>query len=121
MEEAIRNYPCAEGLRAKLLKHLYSEGRQMDVVFLASRYLPPGVKGQALVDGLKAANEEILAQLGTDKTVHAAYIRFVEKWCSLAIDTTLKDYLIKSCRATAGSTWEKEAHGKWCAAEKGIP
>jgi len=62
MEEVIRNYPCAEGLRAKLLKHLYSEGRQMGVVFLASRYLPPGVKGQAL---LKTANKEILSQLGT--------------------------------------------------------
>ena len=96
MEEVIRSYPSPESLRAKLLKHLYSEGRQMGgsaVVFLASRYLPPGIKGQALVDGLKAANEEILSQLGSDKAVHAAYIRFVEKWCSLAIDTTLVRFI----------------------------
>jgi U3 small nucleolar RNA-associated protein 6 len=92
MEDVIRNYPSPLSLRAKLLKHLYSEGRDMDgtaVVFLASRHLPPGVKGQALVDGLKAANEEILSRLGTNKADHAAYIRFVEKWCSLAIDSTL--------------------------------
>lgn len=95
MEEVIRHYPTPESLRTKLLAHLYSEGGHMGgsaVAFVASRYLPPGVGGRALVDGLKAANEEILAQVlqnRADEHMHAAYIRFVDKWCDSAIDATL--------------------------------
>jgi hypothetical protein len=95
MEEVIRHYPTPESLRTKLLTHLYSEGGRMGgsaVAFVASRYLPPGVGGRALVDGLKAANEEMLSQVmqnRTDAEMHAAYIRFVEKWCDTPIDATL--------------------------------
>ena len=95
MGEVIRHYPSPESLRKKLLTHLYSEGGRMGgraVAFVASRYLPPGVEGRALVEGLKAANEEIISQVmqnRTDESMHAAYIRFVEKWCESPIDATL--------------------------------
>lgn len=124
MEQVIRDYPSPESLRTKLLERLYSEGRHMGgsaVAFVASRYLPAGIGGRALVDGLKAANEEIVSQVmenRTDSGMHEAYVRFVEKWCKAPIDATLKEYLAAGRKAAA---WEDETHGKQCAAEKGMP
>jgi len=83
------------------------------VAFVASRYLPPGVGGRALVDGLRAANEEMVSQVKqnrTDEEMHAAYVRFVEKWCDTPIDATLVGdvaYLSLNCRLN-GDCQQKE-------------
>jgi len=83
----ICNYPSPEDLRRKLLDHLYEELRRTlprdgrAVVFAASQH----TDGKALVEGLRAANEEILSRIGYSE----AYKEFVEEWCQKDIDPAL--------------------------------
>ncbi|PPQ74494.1 hypothetical protein CVT26_007954 [Gymnopilus dilepis] len=90
------NYPSPESLRTRLLNHLYEELRRTlprdarAVVFVASRHLPEGVAGAALVEGLRAANAEISArmpELGGE--LKGAYREWVEGWTAREMDEDL--------------------------------
>lgn len=55
----------------------------------ASRFLTPELKGEALVEGLRQANEELLEAAGGDdarEEVCQVYAAFVEEWCGTTID-----------------------------------
>jgi U3 small nucleolar RNA-associated protein 6 len=97
LQTLIAEYPAPESLRSSLLDHLHlrlAEALPEDaaaVVLRATRALaltpPEELAGVALVEGLRRANEEMLAALHADPTerlppdMARAYAQFVEEWC----------------------------------------
>ena len=98
LQTLIAGYPAPESHRSSLLDHLYTrltEALPRDAAALklrATRSLalasPEELAGGALVDGLRGANEEMLATLDADAAERCtrdelaeAYAQFVEEWC----------------------------------------
>lgn len=91
IKDVICGFPLAEGVRRKLLEHLYgvlgstlpADGRA--VVLRAMRWVPAGAAGTALVAGLAAASAEMRAA-GVDAGVYGAW---AGEWCARDIDASL--------------------------------
>ena len=98
LQTLIATYPVPESLRDSLLDHLHARLAEAlprhaaAVVLRATRALAlrsvEELAGDALVDALRRANEEMLAALDTDGTercppdeLAGAYAQFVEEWC----------------------------------------
>ncbi|RDB24910.1 U3 small nucleolar RNA-associated protein 6 [Hypsizygus marmoreus] len=104
---ALVEYPSEPTLRQAVLEHLYDLLRHTlrddagAIRLLAGRFLKGDLKGEALVEGLRCANEEMLqrAQDGSREEVLQAYASFVEEWCGASIDANLKEYLVSSLRS----------------------
>ncbi|KAF9467295.1 U3 small nucleolar RNA-associated protein 6-domain-containing protein [Collybia nuda] len=97
-------YPTQPSVRAVVMDHLYELLRCTlpdnagAIKLLANRFLVPELKGEAFVDGLRSANEEMMQSVGEGRREPAlqAYAAFIEEWCGAAIDVNLKQYLILS-------------------------
>lgn len=104
LQTLIAEYPAPEALRSSLLDHLHTrlaEALPRDAAALtlrATRALvlasAGGSAGGALVDGLRRANEEMLAAIDAEAAAEGAgrctpaseepagaYAQFVEEWC----------------------------------------
>src|SRR6266852_8751997 len=94
----IAGYPAAESLRNSLLDHLHVRLAEVlprhaaAVALRATRALAltsaEELRGAALVDALRRANEEMLAALDADGAercppdeLAGAYTQFIEEWC----------------------------------------
>jgi U3 small nucleolar RNA-associated protein 6 len=99
LREVITEYPSPPHLRQELLAHLYDElhatlpHEPQAVKLYATRLLTPELRGEALIDGLKCANKELMhAVSASGKCIEGLmciYAEFVEEWCSAAIDDNL--------------------------------
>ncbi|KAG6886271.1 hypothetical protein C0993_006681 [Termitomyces sp. T159_Od127] len=107
LKTLVAEYPSPSSLRETLLEHLYKlvkeklPGNAGAIRLRAGRFLTPDLKGEALVEGLRQANEELLeAATGDDagEEVCQVYATFVEEWCNTAIDGNMKQYLISTLR-----------------------
>lgn len=61
------------------------------IKLLAGRFLTPDLKGEAFIEGLRHANEELVqrARESTREEILHAYSEFVEEWCASSIDVNL--------------------------------
>ncbi|KAF8904379.1 U3 small nucleolar RNA-associated protein 6-domain-containing protein [Gymnopilus junonius] len=90
----ICSHPSPESLRTRLLDHLYEELRRTlpgdgrAAVFAASRRLD-GVRGEALVEALRTANEEISGRVRRGDVGVAAYAEWVGAWTARDTDGDL--------------------------------
>lgn len=90
-------YPTQPSVRVTLLEHLHDLLRRTlpddagAIKLSASRFLAPELKGEAFVEALRSANEEMLQSVGEGRRESAleAYAGFVEEWCGAAIDVNL--------------------------------
>ncbi|KAG6862332.1 hypothetical protein C0995_016030 [Termitomyces sp. Mi166 len=103
----LTEYPSPSSLRETLLEHLYKLLKEKlpdnagAIKLRAGRFLTPELKGEALVEGLRRANGELLEAAGrdADEEICQVYATFVEEWCGTAIDGNLKEYLISTLRS----------------------
>ncbi|KAJ7128908.1 U3 small nucleolar RNA-associated protein 6-domain-containing protein [Mycena crocata] len=104
----IHEFPLAdEGVSRGLQEHVYallrSTARPSDpraARILAERFLPPNLEGEALVDGVQRANEEMLALCGDggDEALLHAYVSFATAVHDRVMDDSLKLYLVSCVR-----------------------
>ncbi|KAG6844416.1 hypothetical protein H0H87_007071 [Tephrocybe sp. NHM501043] len=107
LQTLLTEYPLLPSLRKTLLEHLYTLSSQVlpndagAIKLRASRFLAPDLQGEALVDGLRQANEELQQAMAgaASEEVFQVYAAFVEEWCGVAIDGNMKLYLISSLRS----------------------
>jgi U3 small nucleolar RNA-associated protein 6 len=99
LQTLITTYPLPEPLRETLLEYLYGllEETLPDdpraVKLFATRKLSTELEGEALVDALKSANEELLRTISRDG-VDQVYAEFVEEWIRADLDENLVGILI---------------------------
>ncbi|KIY65669.1 hypothetical protein CYLTODRAFT_400074 [Cylindrobasidium torrendii FP15055 ss-10] len=96
------DYPILQNVREALLHHfdalirtaLPDEPRVLKM--LCTRSLRPEMSGSALVEGIRQANETLVAAIADSEVeaVLAVYAEFVEEWSTAAIDDNLKLYLV---------------------------
>ncbi|KAG5646802.1 hypothetical protein DXG03_002179 [Asterophora parasitica] len=104
LKALLAEYPSPPRLRESLLQHLYDLLRQAlpdnagAIKLLAGRFLSPDLQGEAFVDGLRKANEEIVgrAQDGGQEDIFEVYAAFVEEWCGAPIDDNMVGALLRS-------------------------
>ncbi|OSX66575.1 hypothetical protein POSPLADRAFT_1131679 [Postia placenta MAD-698-R-SB12] len=113
LHELLATYPCPQSLRNALLDHLFAllhSTLPLDpsaIKLSATRALTPGLDGEALIDALKSANEQLAHAVRNRGEGHAGealavlYAEFVQEWCSKDIDESLKGYLITSLQLLA--------------------
>ncbi|KAJ7668423.1 U3 small nucleolar RNA-associated protein 6-domain-containing protein [Mycena polygramma] len=101
----MHEFPLADGLRRVLLEQVYGLLRQTRprdpraARVLAERFLTPELEGEALVDGVQRANEEMLVLCGDGgEDMLGAYIEFAAAVHKRVMDGTLKLYLVSSVR-----------------------
>ncbi|KAG5731274.1 Negative regulator of sexual conjugation and meiosis, partial [Termitomyces sp. T112] len=107
LKRLLTEYPLPSSLQETLLEHLYNllkerlPGDAGAIKLRANRFLTPELKGEALVEGLRRANEELVEAAGGDarEEVCEVYATFVEEWCKTAIDGNMKQYLISTLRS----------------------
>ncbi|KAG6821051.1 hypothetical protein H0H93_007941 [Arthromyces matolae] len=108
LKNLLTEYPVPPTVRTTLLGHLYhlSKERLHDdagaIKFRAGRFLPPDLKGEELVEGLRQANEELLGAAcarNAPKEILEMYALFIEEWCGAAIDKHMKQYLVTTLRS----------------------
>ncbi|KAF5386261.1 hypothetical protein D9615_002379 [Tricholomella constricta] len=107
LKALLTDYPSPPALRQAMLEHLYELLRQTlpdhagAIKLLAGRFLSPDVKGEAFVDGLRQASEELVrrAEDSAREDVFQVYAAFVEEWCGAPIDDNMKEYLISTLRS----------------------
>lgn len=98
LRNLINEYPSPPSLRGTLLAHLYAlllaalPNEPQAVKLRATRALTPGLVGEALVEAIRVANEELLraVQAGNgSEAVSQVYADFVDEWCRAGIDENL--------------------------------
>lgn len=101
LHELLATYPCPQSLRDALLDHLFAllhSTLPLDpsaIKLSATRALTPGLDGEALIDALKSANEQLADAVRNRGEGHAGealavlYAEFVQEWCSKDIDESL--------------------------------
>jgi U3 small nucleolar RNA-associated protein 6 len=97
LNSLLLEYPTQPNVRTALLEHLHDLLRSTlpddagAIQLLARRFLTPELKGEAFVEGLQSANEEMVQSVGEGRREPAlrAYAAFVEQWCGAAIDVNL--------------------------------
>lgn len=124
LKTVIDKYPCQPTLRQGLLDFLHDLLERSlphdagAIKLLTSRFLRPGLNGEALVEGLRCANEAMIQKVGecSGEDVMQVYVGFVEEWCSASIDENLKHYLVSSMGAVISqqgakaSSWLLSGH-----------
>ena len=95
----LTTYPCPTSLRDALLDHLFTllhetlPGDPAAIRLSATRHLLPDLEGEALVDALKDANEQLAGavrhQNAVDERLASVYATFVKDWCQKNIDDSL--------------------------------
>ncbi|KAJ7209616.1 U3 small nucleolar RNA-associated protein 6-domain-containing protein [Mycena pura] len=98
----IHEFPLADAVASELLDQVYEllrRARPRDpraVRLLAERFLD-GLEGEALVDGVQRANEEMLAacEAGSED-MFEVYVVFAAGLCDKLMDDSLKLYLLSS-------------------------
>ncbi|KAJ6495594.1 U3 small nucleolar RNA-associated protein 6-domain-containing protein [Mycena vitilis] len=103
----MHEFPLADGLRRVLLEQVYGllrEARPRDpraARLLAERFLAAELEGEALVDGVQRANEEMLVLCGDGgEDLLGAYIEFAAAVHKRVMDGTLVCFLLcVSCLA----------------------
>ncbi|KAK7057417.1 U3 small nucleolar RNA-associated protein 6 [Favolaschia claudopus] len=99
----IHEMRLADGLASELLEQVYGQLREAHgkngkaARMLAERFLAGELEGEALVDAVQAANEEMWTLCRDD--MMEEYLEFAAATCKKVIDPALKEYLI----AFAGS------------------
>ncbi|KAI0688035.1 U3 small nucleolar RNA-associated protein 6-domain-containing protein [Cytidiella melzeri] len=114
LHELFATYPTTHELRTALLDHLHTLLQQIlptDPVaarLSATRHLLPGLSGVALIDALKAANEQFSSAVSNvsslshenAESMAEAYAGFVEEWVQKNdLNILLKAYLLTSLHA----------------------
>lgn len=99
LQDLLAHYPCPASVRDTLLDHLFTllhETLPDDpaaIELSATRRLLPNLEGEALVDALKYANEQLAAALhdqnAADERLALVYASFVQDWCQKNIDDSL--------------------------------
>lgn len=97
LQTVMVEYPCQPTLREVLLGCLYDLLRKTlphdpaALKLLANRFLTGGLEGEAFVEGLRRANEEMIQNLskGDQEGGLEMYVAFVEDWCRAPIDDNL--------------------------------
>ncbi|GLB37280.1 putative U3 small nucleolar RNA-associated protein 6 [Lyophyllum shimeji] len=103
----LMEYPSPLPLRQAMQAHLYDllrvtlQDHAGAIKLLAGRFLTPDLKGEAFVDGLRRANEEMVrrAEECAKEDVFQVYSAFVEEWCGAPIDDNMKEYLVSTLRS----------------------
>ncbi|KAJ6593671.1 U3 small nucleolar RNA-associated protein 6-domain-containing protein [Mycena capillaripes] len=105
----MHEFPLADGLAGVLLEEVYgllrvSRARDPKAArMLAERFLTPELEGEALVDGVQRANEEMMELCGDGgEDMFGAYVSFAAAVCDRVMDGTLKLYLVSSVRGLIG-------------------
>lgn len=103
LRDTINEHPSPAPLRTILLEHLHSLVPQFlprdprGIKLLATRHLTSTLEGEALVDAIQQANEQLSEQCGQNlesEEVLQVYADFVEEWVRKdTTDSALKDYL----------------------------
>ncbi|KAJ7690623.1 U3 small nucleolar RNA-associated protein 6-domain-containing protein [Mycena rosella] len=101
----IHEFPLADELARVLLDQVYGllrAARPRDARaarILAERYLAGDLAGEALVDGVQQANEEMLTLCGAGpETMFEAYVNLIAALCNRVVDSSLQLYLVSSVR-----------------------
>ncbi|KAL5485402.1 UTP6 [Sanghuangporus weigelae] len=131
LHEVLSTYPCPSTLRWSLLDHLHSllhsriispqgsdpdfsnprarldaKGRAQCAKLYATRYLTLGLEGEALVDALRKANEDLMEFMRArrdDDEMTYAYAQFVTEWFEKEINEHLNLYLLASLQSICSS------------------
>lgn len=99
LQDLLATYPCPPSLRDTLLDHLFTllhETLPDDpaaIRLFATRHLLPDLTGEALVDALRNANEQLASavrnQNAGNERLASLYTGFVQAWCQKTIDDSL--------------------------------
>lgn len=96
LNELLTQYPIPSDLRDSLIRHLDTvlkatlPNDPRAVKILCTRCLRPDMRGEELVDGIKQANETLMASADSkNEPVFAAYAEFVKEWSRALIDEDL--------------------------------
>ncbi|KAJ7251806.1 U3 small nucleolar RNA-associated protein 6-domain-containing protein [Mycena haematopus] len=99
----IHEFPLADGVQGVLLEQVYGllrTARPRDpqaARMLAERFLKPELEGEALVDGVQRANEEMAGLCGDEEMI-GEYVEFAAAMHKRVMDAALKQYLVSSVR-----------------------
>ncbi|KAJ7287382.1 U3 small nucleolar RNA-associated protein 6-domain-containing protein [Mycena rebaudengoi] len=101
----VKHYPVPDALTRSLLDQLYGLLREKHPAspraarILADRFLTGNSQGEALVDAVQSANEEMLSFVAAgDPDMLAEYVSFCDANCKAIADADLKTYLLGCLR-----------------------
>ncbi|KAI5117768.1 hypothetical protein M0805_005199 [Coniferiporia weirii] len=126
----LTTYPCPVALRRSLLDHLHSllhstllspspgspsvprplkfdpKTTAQAARLYATRFLTPELEGEALVDALRHANEDLLEAARTQRSdeLDGVYAQFVQEWFDKGLDEHLSLYLLASLQSYSSSS-----------------